>query len=238
MKAWLKGLCRRRNAWTTVVLLVGIVAIICVVRWMLPFWDWLRLGGSGSVESHGATLRNIGLLIAGVIALPLALWRSWLAERQTRISEQGLLRDRYQRGAEMLGNELLSARLGGIYALQKLAGDYPDEYHIQVVELFCAFVRHPAQAGQTIDRHDFDLEEIFGQSPPLREDVQAVMNAIQNRSHTGKELERRLNFQLDLPRIHRGRALGTAIEAARECSSESGIMVFETENQPETRSTQ
>ena len=43
---------------------------------------------------------------------------------------------------------------------------------------------------------------------------------------------------LALARIHRGRALGTALEAARECSSESGIMVFETENQPETRSTQ
>ena len=177
---------------------MGVVAIISVFRWTLPFaWDWLRLGGSGPLESHGATLRNIGLLIAGVIALPLALWRSWVAERQTRISEQGLLRDRYQRGAEMLGNELLSARLGGIYALQRLAGDHPDEYHMQVIELLCAFVRHPAQAELTTDWRNVNLDELFRQSSPLREDVQAVMNAIENRSHTGRELERLLNFQLD-----------------------------------------
>ena len=97
----------------------------------------------------------------------------------------------------MLGNESLSARLGGIYALHRLAGDHPDEYHIQVIELFCAFARHPAQAEQTIDWHNSDLDEIFRRSSPLREDVQAVMNAIQNRSHTGRKLERNLNFQLD-----------------------------------------
>ena len=59
----------------------------------------------------------------------------------------------------MLGNELLSARLGGIYALQRLAGDHPDEYHMQVIELFCAFVRHPAQAELTTDLRNVNLDE-------------------------------------------------------------------------------
>ena len=98
----------------------------------------------------------------------------------------------------MLGNNLLSARLGGIYALQRLATDHPDQYHIQVMELFCAFARHPAEAVQAIDWHNVDLEEIFQKSSPLREDFQAVMNAIQNRSHAGRDLENHLSFQLDL----------------------------------------
>ena len=90
-------------------------------------------------------------------ALPLAIWRGLVADRQASASQQQaseaqrqaetaqgvLLNERYQTGAEMLGNETLSVRLGGIYALQRLAEEYPHQYHLQVMRLFCAFVRNP-----------------------------------------------------------------------------------------------
>ena len=41
-----------------------------------------------------------------------------------------------------------------------------------------------------------------------------------------------------LARIHRRRASGQCPEAARGCSCESGIMVFETKNRSQNRSTQ
>ena len=41
-----------------------------------------------------------------------------------------------------------------------------------------------------------------------------------------------------LPRIHRRTSLGTALEEASGCCSESGIMVLEQKPSPETRSTQ
>ena len=70
-------------------------------------------------------------------ALPYTVTRICL------LPQQGLLHERYQKGAEMLGSELLSVRLGGIYALQRLAENHPGQYHIQIMHLFCAFVRHP-----------------------------------------------------------------------------------------------
>ena len=36
----------------------------------------------------------------------------------------------------MLGNEVLSVRLGGVYALEHLAEEYPSEYHVQVMRIF------------------------------------------------------------------------------------------------------
>ena len=136
-------------------MLLAVFALL--VTYAPPIWAWLRSGGSGPGEPNGTTLRNIGLLAAGVIALPLALWRSWVADRQAKSAEgqlnttqQSLRQERYQRGAEMLGNELLSARMGSIYTLQRLAADYPEEYHIQVMELLCVFVRNPTgQQGGT-----------------------------------------------------------------------------------------
>ena len=47
------------------------------------------------------------------------------AQRQAETAQQGLLNERYQRGAEMLGHEVLAVRLGGIYALQRLARGTP-----------------------------------------------------------------------------------------------------------------
>ena len=58
-------------------------------------------------------------------------------------AQEGLLNERYQKGAEMLGSPVLAVRMGGIYALQQLAQDHPDTYHLQVMNLFCAFVRRP-----------------------------------------------------------------------------------------------
>ena len=102
------------------------------------FWEWLSGGESGST-----TIRNIALVAAGLIALPLAIWRGVVANRQANTAQQGLLNERYQKGAEMLGNGVLSVRLGGIYALQRLAEESPGQYHIQIMRLFCAFVRSP-----------------------------------------------------------------------------------------------
>ena len=95
------------------------------------------------MESGSTTVRNLGLLIAGLIALPLAIWRSWVAQRQADTAQHNLLNERYRQGAEMLDSEILSVRLGGIYALQRLAADNPKHYHIQIMQLLCAFVRHP-----------------------------------------------------------------------------------------------
>ena len=193
----------RLGPLTLLVLAVfGLLAIV--------FRDWLQTGPEG-LESGSTTLRNLSLVIAALIALPLAVWRSKVAERQAdaaqrqvETAEQGLLNERYQRGAEMLGSEVLTVRLGGIYALQHLAEEKPDQYHIQIMQLFCAFARHPTRLeGAAAGRQDVENEtdardEEADQPPDLREDVEAVINAIGTRSETGLALEARNNFRLDL----------------------------------------
>lgn len=119
---------------------------------------WLTDG-----ESASSTLRNLGLILAAAIGLPLAIWRSIVAERQAdaalRQSDtavQMLLNDRFQKGAEMLGNAKTgSVRIGGIHALARLASEYPDRFHIPVMQLFSAFV---------VDRTRGEAEERAG--PP------------------------------------------------------------------------
>ena len=139
------------------------------------------------------TIRNLGLVIAGLVALYLAIWRGLVAQRQANAAQQSLRNERYQKGAEMLGNEVLSVRLGGIYALQRLAQEYPKEYHVQIMRLFSAFARHPTKD----DGHEEEVKAKFG-IPQIREDVLAVVHAIGNRDFENVNLERGEEFQLKL----------------------------------------
>ena len=137
----------------------------------IMFWCWLNDGESGST-----TIRNLGLVVAAMIALPLAIWRSIVAERQVETAQRGLLNERYQKGAEMLGSGVLAVRLGGVYALAGLAREHPEDYHMKIVSLLCAFVRNPPRM-----------------KPPhrkLREDVQEVMTALCSRSDSQIKAEK------------------------------------------------
>ena len=223
--------------WIVFVLVAaGVISVL--------YWDWLSAGESGST-----TVRNVGLVIAAVIALPLAIWRSIVSERQahtartqSEIAERGLLNERYQKGAEMLGSEVLSVRLGGVYALQRLARENPKQYHIQVMRLFCAFVRHPIgkyvaaaepirgepltasaeyNAGWDKSVEDNRQSTSYAEANKtdqqnreqnrVREDVQAIMEAIGTRNQVQIKLEQELEYVSKLSHADlRGLRIGDA----------------------------
>ncbi len=157
-----------------VITIAALLAFLCAILWI---WDWLATIPDGSDESRSTTLRNFGLLVITFIALPLAIWRSIVAQHQTKIAEAGLRNERYQKDAEMLGSKVLSVRLGGIYALQQLAEEDPEQHHVQVIRLLCAFVRNPVKY-KIEEGHDL-----------LREDIQIAMEAIGARSDADIKLE-------------------------------------------------
>ena len=103
-------------AWITFVMTV-------TVKFSYDHWCWLSDGESGST-----TVRNLGLMVAALIGLPIAIWRSLVAERQAETAQRRLLNERYQKSAEMLGSEVPSVRLGGIYDLTRLAREQPGDY--------------------------------------------------------------------------------------------------------------
>ena len=167
---WLR---RRPDGFWVAVIILAVLAVGVVLSW--KYWDWLRAGETGST-----TIRNIGLLVGAFIAMVLAVWRSLVAGRQAATAERGLLNDRFQKGAEMLGSEVLAVRIGGIYGLIHLAGEHPQQYHVQVMRLFCSYARDTSPSGI------------------LNEDAKAVMDAIGARRERHLRLERDAEYWLNL----------------------------------------
>ena len=135
-------------------------------------------GGQSGSESRSTTIRNVGLIGGGAMAILIAYWRS-------RLAQQDLLNKRYQEGAAMLGNEVLAVRLAGIYALERLAKDHPWEYHIEVMKSLCAFARNPTR-------------DQGAKRKTIRPDVQAAMDAICACHARQLRLEKQAKYGLDL----------------------------------------
>ena len=156
-----------------------VLFLLIAAALVVTYWSQLS-----NLESESATIRNFAIVLFAIIGLGLAIWRGAVADKQAETAQQSLLNERYQKGAEMLGSNLLSVRLGGIYALKFLAQEHPKRYHVLIMQLLCGFVRHPPeQTNQPSVTPQF-----------AREDVRAAMQAIGERSQTDIALEREADY--------------------------------------------
>ena len=183
---WAKN---KLSGWAWIAIWAGFMLVISGIVSYVN-WCWLNDGTSAS-----ETLRNIVLVNAALIGLPLALWRSHVAASQTKTAQQSLLNERYQKGAEMLGSENLALRFGGIHALARLAREHPRDYHVQIMNLFCAVLRTKPEIVTKIVTERVVMGE---EDPPeLSHDAQEIMTAIGER--TPEQVETEETEYLDHP---------------------------------------
>ncbi len=211
------GFVFKRDGRWWIALIVVTVSTGVGLSWR--FWEILH----GDDDSLSTTISNLSFVLGGIVAIELALWRSLVGERQTVVAQQqaetaqrDMLNQQLQKGAEMLGNSVLSVRLGGIYALRHLAIKHPEQYHIQVMEQLCAFLRgatgSDGQPTAAIEEITFSREEMQSISadredvPPettvkrfvARSDIQEAMNVIAFCHDMNLAIETERNYWLNL----------------------------------------
>jgi Pentapeptide repeats (8 copies)/Protein of unknown function (DUF2934) len=136
-------------------LTAGVILIIGLVAGLAPWsrsgelWKWYK-GDKGPSEAISPLLT----LAAGVAVAGVALVRHFAqtdADRQRRITES------FSKAVEQLGSEKLEVRLGGIYSLERISKENPDDYWA-VMETLTAFVRARSQRNER-ERTAVGLEE-------------------------------------------------------------------------------
>ena len=209
------SLLKRSSLWW-----ISVVAITLVAGAGLSWRYWEIL--HSSEDSFSTTISNLSFVLGGIVAIELALWRSFVGERQTAVSQKQaetaqkeMLNQQLQKGAEMLGSSTLSVRLGGIYALRHLATDHPELFHVQVMEQLSAFIRGATRAdGQptasveetVVSRekllslfpdHEDTLTEFTIKKFVARSDIQEAMNAIAFCHDRNLEIEAEKDYWLN-----------------------------------------
>src|SRR5829696_7633641 len=127
--------------------------LFILVCWLVPPLLYRHTGTARDAKLKAITDTRTALL-AGLIGVG-ALLTFWLNSRVYRITartfevaEQGHITERYTKAIEQLGSDKLDVRLGGIYALERIAVD-SERDHPTVVEVLSAFVREHSDPTQT-----------------------------------------------------------------------------------------
>ena len=177
--------------------MIPTLVVIGVIIFAIEYWGWLRGYVNGvppsPVESPSTTIRNIALGLMAFLALAIASWRGWVANQQADTAKQQLLNERYQKATEMLGSDVMVVRLGGVYQLQRLAREYPQQYHVLVTQTLCRFVRQPTTIPISQGGTGDPVPSAY------RQDVLAAIEAMQDRVNLDRlSIERSAKYCPDL----------------------------------------
>lgn len=130
-----------------------------------------RLSAESAVRTSLLQLMGGAILIAGL----------YFTARGFRLTREGHLTDRYAKSIEQIGHSNLDVRIGGIFALERIARDSPSDRQT-VVETLTAFVREHTRVDSRTPKAD-----------AVTADVQAALSVLGRRP--GAETEaRRLDF--------------------------------------------
>jgi uncharacterized protein YjbI with pentapeptide repeats len=146
---------------TTVALLAGcvivttaIAAIVFLPRWIIEH-DVAGLTPIQRVNAIGSARTAVLALLAGMIAVVGAYYTS----RSYRLNRRGQATDRYTRAIDQLGHQKADVQLGGIYGLERLADESPEDAP-QIIEVLSAFIREHSPATPIVDDERGDEREL------------------------------------------------------------------------------
>jgi len=135
--------------WLVGVLVAGVLALAIAWALFVPAADWLAHHDVGSVKGslHETALDNargwlltLGAGLFAAAALVFAARNFTLSRRMLELTEQRQVTERYIKAVEQLGSKEPEARIGGIYALERVARDSARDYPV-VIEVLTAFIR-------------------------------------------------------------------------------------------------
>lgn len=167
-----------------ILIALGLVLVVALAWVLGPGATWVLVhvdGVSGLTGKDLAAaldaLRGRALTVAtGLIALVAVFYTA----RNADTTRQGHITDRYTKAIEQLGTDKLDVRLGGIFALERIARDSPRD-HSTVMEVLAAFVREHSRDRDDIGEQG-EVGELEGGQRPVQTDIQAALTVIGRRN--------------------------------------------------------
>jgi hypothetical protein len=168
----------------------AVLAVAALVVWAVAAIPRLQVRGV-VIESPDASAKTAALInenrrtlvqaIGGVFVVVGALSGAYFTWQQITVTREGQITDRFTKAIVQLGDEKLEVRLGGIYALKRIARDSPKDQWT-IVETLAAFIRQHAPApAKTPDAAAASPRDV-STLPRLRTDIQAALTVLARRN--------------------------------------------------------
>lgn len=172
------GTVSRGARWT----FIGVVCLVLTAgaAYVLLKWAPSLLAASPDVSKDraselGRVRTSILTMLAGLLAIAGAVYTA----KTFALSRRGQVTERFTRAVDQLGSKSVDVRLGGIYALERVARESPSD-HNAIMEILTAYVRERAPwpsrrgaggSGSTLPRRDLHPDA----------DIQAALTVVGRR---------------------------------------------------------
>ncbi|MFT9671492.1 pentapeptide repeat-containing protein [Streptomyces rhizosphaericola] len=138
------------NLWPVWLVAPGALLLVGLVAYGLYHGAELLLAsestGQGKkpvpVQDVIKTTVTVLTLIGAALAALYAYRKQLLDEGASHRADATQLTERYSKAAEQLGHEQAAVRLAGVYAMARLADDWPEQRQV-CVDVLCAYLRMP-----------------------------------------------------------------------------------------------
>jgi uncharacterized protein YjbI with pentapeptide repeats len=198
--------------FVTALLISLLIPCFWLFLWKLPQWQVVGVPEmKDRIDLESKSRQTLAQILGGA-ALLVGLY---FTSQTLWTTQEGQITDRFTKAITQLGDHNLAMRLGGIYALERIAKDSESD-HWPVMEVLTAFVREqaPAQSlpentppdgkaqqplAKLLEEEGFDVfqEAVYAriQTQRLRADIQAILTVLGRRTRTHENGEsQRLNL--------------------------------------------
>lgn len=169
------------------VVVAGVLVAVGVV--FAPGWivrHDLGAGGAAALPAGGRlkAVNDVRATVLQGLAAAVALGGVALgavaASRQVRVHREGQFIDRFSKAIEQLSGDQIGTRMGGVYAMEQIAGVAP-HYRGHIAALLASFVREhaPWPPSRPLPELDLERQRFHG---GLRDDIGAAMAALSRRA--------------------------------------------------------
>jgi uncharacterized protein YjbI with pentapeptide repeats len=189
-----------------VVVLIAVITL--VVKWAPT---WLASTHGLSPGERAAEIGRVRTALLAILAGGIAVVGAFYTARTFALNQQGQITDRFSRAIDHLGHKEIDVRLGGIYALERIARESAVD-HPPIMEVLTAYLRQhsPALAPQAMTA-DTPNDDARDRRTQIATDVQAAASVVARR-RSEQDGSRTLNLQrvsletADLTRAYLARA--------------------------------
>lgn len=205
----LRKIVRKRGTLWWTVGFVLLTALLFVALWKIPKWQVAHVVGltpKDRFDSEDEARKTLATILGGVVVLGgvYFTWRNIrltqesvaTAQKSLVVSQEGQITDRFTKAIEQLGavddsgKEKLEVRLGGIYALERIADQSERDYR-PIMEVLSTYVRENApRKPQQV------TEDSQASTPPrpLAADIQAILTVLGRRDRKFEQTDQHLDL--------------------------------------------
>jgi hypothetical protein len=149
--------------------LLAFAALATFLLWPVP--HWLTDGSTNRIKDADDARLPIATALVGFVSagglLANFVQARRSAEKAHALAESNQVTDRYSKAIEQIGTSQLHIRLGGIFALERIARDSIRD-RPTVVEVLAAFCRHPPEETRTVAPDVQAAVTVLGRMPQPR----------------------------------------------------------------------